>query len=180
MVETRSNNGQIEEVEYLYVRKATKDDFPAIREVARMSRKSAFAHFMDDEEIAAEVEKYYSDEVLSGILANPDNAIFVAERGDTSLGFCSVLPQDRRGRPRLLQFFVRPEAQRQGVGELLFEHACLFLKEAGKDEMYISTLGANFIGRKFFEKKGCRLIYEFTSIWDGETHDIAVYHIALI
>ncbi len=179
MAETRTADGQTDEIEYLYVRKASKADFEAIREVARMSRKSAFSHFMDDDDIASEVEKYYNDTVLSGIVDNPANAIFVAERGSNILGFCSVLPKDRKGRPRLLQFYVRPDAQRQGVGELLFESGRSLLKEAGMSEMFVSTMGANIIGRAFFEKKGCRLIYEFSSTWDGETYDIAVYHLAL-
>lgn len=178
MVMTRTNDGQSEseEIQYLNLRKATVADFEGIREVARLSRKQAFAHFMDDDDIMSEVEKYYSDEVLSGIVNNPANAIFVAERGDKNLGFCSVLPKDRKGRPRLLQFYVRPETQRQGVGELLFERACSFLKEAGKSEIFVSTIGSNFIGRSFFDKKNCRLIYEYNSTWDGNTHEIAVYH----
>ncbi len=180
MVLTRSNNGQqSDDIEYLELRKATAADFEAIREVARLSRKSAFSHFMDDEDIATEVEKYYNDAVLSGIVNNPANAMFVAERGKTILGYCSVLPKDRKGRPRLLQFYVRPETQRQGVGELLFERARSFLKEAGQSEMFVSTIGSNIIGRNFFEKKGCRLIYEYSSTWDGNTHDIAVYHLEL-
>ena len=165
-----------EEFQYLNVRKATPADFEAVREVAWLSRKAAFAHFMDDDDITSEVQKYYSDEVLNGIYNNSANAIFVAERGETILGFCSVLPQDRKGRPRLLQFYVRPETQRQGVGELLYERACTFLKEAGQTEMFVSTIGTNIIGRSFFEKKGCKLIYDYNSTWDGNTHTIAVYH----
>jgi GNAT superfamily N-acetyltransferase len=165
-----------EEIQYLNVRKATPADFEAVREVARLSRKAAFSHFMDDDDINAEVSQYYSDDVLNGILSNPANAIFVAERGDTILGYCSVLPKDRKGRPRLLQFYVRPDAQRQGVGELLFERACSFLKEAGQTEMYVSTIGTNMIGRSFFEKKGCKLLYDYNSTWDGNTHVITVYH----
>lgn len=169
-----------EEIHYLYVRKATAADFPAIREVARLSRKESFGHFMDDDEILQEVDKYYNDSVLQSIIDNPNNAVFVAERGDVGiLGFCSVLPKDRRGRPRLLQFYVRPAAQRQGVGELLFEYSKTHLKGAGQSQMFVSTLGANTIGRNFFEKKGCRLIYEYNSSWDGKDHDIAVYHLEL-
>lgn len=179
MVTTQSLNGQGEEIQYLNVRKATPADFSAIREVACLSRMSAFSHFMTNDEIEAEVEKYYNDDVLTGILSNSANAIFVAERGDTILGYCSVLPKDRKGRPRLLQFYVRPETQRQGVGELLFERACSFLRQAGQTEMFISTIGTNIIGRNFFSKKGCQLIYEYNSTWDGNTYEIAVYHLNL-
>ncbi len=172
-------NAQEEEIQFLNVRKAKPADFTAIREVASLSRMAAFAHFMDRDEIDAEVEKYYSDDVLNGITNNPANAIFVAERGNMMLGYCSVLPKDRKGRPRLLQFYVRPETQRQGVGELLFERACSFLREAGMSEMYVSTIGTNIIGRNFFQKKGCKLIYEYNSTWDGNTHEIAVYYLSL-
>jgi GNAT superfamily N-acetyltransferase len=168
-----------EEIQYLTVRKATPADFPAIREVARTSRAVSFKHFMTEEEVEDEVETYYNDQVLNGILSNPANAIFVAEKGDTLTGYCSVLPKDRRGRPRLLQFYVRPEAQRQGVGELLFERGRSFLKDAGCTEMYISTLGENMMGRKFFEKRGCKLLQEYESVWDGSSHLIAVYYLSL-
>jgi GNAT superfamily N-acetyltransferase len=179
MVDITTTDDEVEEIEYIYVRRATPADFDHIREVAFLSRKSAFGHFMDDDEIEAEVDKYYNDNVLHSILDNPDNAIFVAERGDKALGHCCVLPSDRKGRPRLLQFYVRPDQQRQGVGELLFEHACLFLRQAGKHDMFVSTVGANIIGRKFFEKKGCRLIYDYTSIWDGKAYEVAVYYLHL-
>jgi GNAT superfamily N-acetyltransferase len=168
-----------EEIQYLTVRMATPTDFPAIREVARISRAVSFKHFMTEEEVEEEVETYYNDHVLNGILTNPANAIFVAEKGEGLVGYCSVLPKDRRGRPRLLQFYVRPEAQRQGVGELLFERARGFLKDAGCAEMFVSTLGENMMGRKFFEKRGCKLLQEYESIWNGSSHLIAVYHLGL-
>jgi ribosomal protein S18 acetylase RimI-like enzyme len=180
MVMTRSDDVSNDDIQYINVRKATAADFDAIREVAVLSRKSAFSHFMDDDEITDEVDKYYSNDVLNGILNNPANAAFVAERDDNKiLGYVIVLPQDRKGRSRLLQFYVRPDAQRQGVGELLFEYGKNHLKAAGKTEMFVSTVGANIIGRRFFEKKGCRLIYDYNSVWDGKEHTVAVYYLTL-
>lgn len=168
-----------EQDDFITLRRATPADFNAIREVATLSRLSSFKHFMTEEEVEDEVTQYYSDSVLNGILNNPANSIFLAERGGKLLGYCSVLPKDRRGRARLLQFYVRPETQRQGVGELLFERACSFLREAGTKEMYISTIGENTIGRRFYEKKGAQFIQEYDSIWDGKTHTIIVYKVLL-
>ncbi len=158
------------------VRKATRLDYPALREVARISRKKAFAHFMDDSDIDIEIEKYYSDKVMDDILANPSNTILVAEKAGELVGYICVLPQDRKGRPRLLQFYVHPESQRQGVGRLLFEYGCSFLKEAGKQEVFISTVRANNIGLAFFAKQGCQLIYNYESIWAGESHEVTIFH----
>ena len=160
----------------LKVRKATRADYPALREIARISRKTAFAHFMDDDEIEAEIKLYYSDEVMDEILANPDNTIYVAEKGGELLGYICVLPEDRKGRPRLLQFYVHPHAYRQGVGSLLFEEGCNFLKEKGKDEVFISTVRANNIGLNFFAKQGCELIYSYESIWSGVSHEVTIFH----
>ena len=143
------------------------------------SRKGAFHHFMDDDEIHGEVEHYYNDAVLKGILQNPANAIYVAERGKEMLGYCIVLPKDRRGRPRILQFFVAPKAQRQGVGELLFEHSINHLKEAGVPEVFISTLSDNVVGHSFFTKQGCRLIYDYDSVWDGTVRRVLLFYKAI-
>src|SRR5690348_15496564 len=102
---------QDEEVDFLNLRSVTPADYQAIREVATLSRRASLGHFMTEEEIAEEVDHYYRDEVLNGIISNPANAMYVAERGDKILGYCSALPKDRRGRPRILQFYVRPDAQ---------------------------------------------------------------------
>jgi len=170
---------QEEDLDFITLRKATPQDFDAIREVATLSRESTFGHFMTDEEIEDEVALYYSDEVLHEIMDNHDNAIYVAERGNHILGFCAVLPKDRHGRPRLLQFYVRPDAQRQGVGELLFERARSHLHEAGVTEMFVSTIAENGIGRSFYSKKGLELVEEYDSIWDGKVHTIIVYRMLL-
>lgn len=173
------NENQDEEIDFLNVRTATSADYHAIREVASLSRRASWGHFMTEEEIEDEVEHYYSDEVLNGIISNPANAIYVAERGNKILGYCIALPRDRRGRPRILQFYVRPDAQRQGVGELLLEHAKNHLKESSCRELVISTIAENTIGRSFFEKMGLSLVQMYESTWDGNTHTIAVYHMSL-
>jgi GNAT superfamily N-acetyltransferase len=171
-----SNNGVAGEI---HLRKATAADFHSIREVARLSRLGALSHFMTEEEVEAEVEQYYNDDVLNGVLANPANAIYVVEKGPLMIGHGSVLPEDRRGRPRLLQFYVRPGFQRHGVGQMLFDRAKDHLREAGAKEMYISTLGDNEVGRAFLEKHDCRLLQVYDKIWNGETHSVAFYYLPL-
>lgn len=163
----------------LELRLATPADFPSIREVARLSRKGALSHFMTEDEIEDEVQQYYNDDVLNGILSNPANAIFVVVDGDQTLGHCSVLPKDRRGKPRLLQFYVRPDTQRAGIGEMLFDRARQWLTDAEASDMYISTLGDNNVGRSFLEKHNCRLLQVYDQTWDGKTHSIALYYLPL-
>jgi len=165
--------------EQLQLRKATAQDFPAIREIARSSRMMANSHFMTEEEVEEEVQIYYNDDVLNGVINHPDNAIYVVERGSQLIGHCSVLTKDRRGRPRLLQFYVRPETQGKGAGTMLFDRARTHLKEAGAGEMYVSTLGDNTLGRNFLEKHGCRLLQVYDSMWDGKTHTVAFYYLPL-
>ncbi len=167
------------EVEFIELRKATADDFPAIREDALLSRRVSYAYFMTPEEIEDEVQHYYNDHVLHTILDNPDNAIYVAEKGGKIVGHLCVLPKDRHGHSRILQFFVRPEYQRQGVGELLFERACNHLKDAGSTQLLVGTVNENTYGRSFFAKKGLELVEMYDSIWDGKTRTIALYRMTL-
>lgn len=169
----------IEDLDFITLRTATASDFPAIREDALLSRQASYSYFMTNEEIEDEVKHYYSDEVLNSILANSHNAIYVAERASKIVGHLCVLPMDRHGHPRILHFFVRPECQRQGVGELLFERACNHLKEYGATELIVGTVAENTYGRSFFEKKGLTLVEYYDSVWDGKTHTVALYRMAL-
>ncbi len=178
-VDSVANNNQDDEMDYLNIRNATPKDFAGIREVATLSRQASLGHYMGQEEIEDEVAHYYNDNVLNGILSNPANAIYVAERGSKILGYCSVLPKDRRGRPRILQFYVRPDEQRHGVGELLFERSYSHLREAGVNQLFVSIITENTGGRAFFDKKGLALVQMYDSTWDGKTHTIAVYHTSI-
>src|SRR4051812_29319413 len=103
MKQVDSTAGQTndEDLDFINLRKARPADFHAIREVATIARRASLGHYMTEEELSDEVDVYYSDNVLNGILNNPANAIYVAERGSKILGYCSALPKDRRGRPRL-------------------------------------------------------------------------------
>jgi ribosomal protein S18 acetylase RimI-like enzyme len=168
-----------EEIEFLTLRKATEADFPSIREDALLAREVSYAYFMTPEDIQADIEHYYNDAVLGSILANPANAIYVAQRGQRIVGHLCVLPKDRHGHSRILQFYVRPECQRQGVGELLFERACNHLREAGSTQFLIGTVVQNNYGRAFFEKKGLEQIEEYDSVWDGKTSTVALYRMFL-
>lgn len=168
-----------EEIEFITLRKATEADFPAIREDALLARQVSFGYFMTLEDIGSDVEHYYNDKELDSILANPANAIYVAQRGQKILGHLCVLPKDRHGHPRILQFFVRPECQRKGVGELLFERACSHLREAGSTQLMVGTVIQNTYGRSFFEKKGLEQIEEYDSVWDGKTSTVALYRMFL-
>ena len=160
----------------LTLRKATPQDFDAIRDIALRSRMAALSHFMTEDEVEDEVKLYYSDDVLNGILNNPNNVIYVVEKGSQMVGHGSVLLQDRRGKPRLLQFYVRPGYQRLGIGEMLFDSARTWLKNLGASEMYISTLGDNTVGRSFLTKHGCHLLQIVDKVWDGATHSVAFYY----
>ena len=81
----------------LTLRKATSQDFDAIRDIALRSRMAALSHFITEDEVEDEVKLYYSDDVLNGILNNPNNVIYVVEKGSQMVGHGSVLLQDRRG-----------------------------------------------------------------------------------
>jgi ribosomal protein S18 acetylase RimI-like enzyme len=164
-----------EEIEFISLRKATAADFPAIREDAQLARQASYSYFMTPEDIQSDIQHYYNDEVLNSILANPANAIYVAQRGQKIVGHLCVLPKDRHGHSRILQFFVRPECQRKGVGELLFEHACTHLREAGSTQFLVGTVIQNNYGRSFFKKKGLEQIEEYDSVWDGKTSTVALY-----
>jgi len=78
----------------------------------------------------------------------PNEAVWVAERGHQLLGFFALRESDGY----LHQIFVSPEAQGQGVGTLLLKKA----KQLSPRRILLDTLQRNTQARRFYERHGFR------------------------
>lgn len=78
----------------------------------------------------------------------PDSAIWVAEQGDVLLGFVAI-----RG-SYIDRMYVRPAAQRGGVGTALLAKA----RELSPSGLELHTHQGNRRARRFYEKHGFRAV----------------------
>ncbi len=73
--------------------------------------------------------------------------VFVARRGDVTLGFAAILPRTDGG-VELDGLFVEPGHWRQGIGKMLVEECILATKSVGSDALHVI---GNPHARQFYE-----------------------------
>lgn len=91
-------------------------------------------------------------------ICNKDSAhtVFVAERGDKLVGFCSIsFDQDTKVGEIDLNA-VLPSHQGEGVGAAMFDHALKLMREAGMRAATVGTGGddSHAPARRAYEKAG--------------------------
>jgi ribosomal protein S18 acetylase RimI-like enzyme len=124
------------------IRRARRDDVPAIVRIFRESREEAMPwlpvlHTPEDE------AAHFAGRLEEG------HDVFVFDDGEVA-GF-SVLHGDE-----LDGFYVAPEHQRRGVGAALFRH----VQEQRPERFGFWVFRDNERARRFYESHGARLLYE--------------------
>jgi GNAT superfamily N-acetyltransferase len=98
--------------------------------------------------------------LLAETLRDPDAAIFVCERDDALLGFCTVRVdrappiQVEVQRAEITDLMVLASERRRGVGRALVEHALGWVKERGVERCEIRVASRNSGGQHFWRSVG--------------------------
>ena len=98
--------------------------------------------------------------MLAAILRDPDAAIFVCERDDGLLGFCTVRIdrsppiQVEVQRAEITDLTVRASARRRGVGRALVERALVWVEERGVERCEVRVASRNTEGQRFWRSIG--------------------------
>ncbi len=98
--------------------------------------------------------------LLAATLRDPEAAIFVCERGDALLGFCTVrvdhapLIQVEVQRAEITDLMVLASERRRGVGRALVERALGWVKERGVERCEIRVASRNSEGQHFWRSIG--------------------------
>jgi ribosomal protein S18 acetylase RimI-like enzyme len=130
------------------IRRATPDDVGAIAAV--FTRSFGTLDFLPKLHSAEEDREH-----LAGVVERQD--VWVAEEAGSVDGFIAL-----DGDVGTF-FYVEPEAQRRGVGSMLFEQACA----ERPDGFTFWVFQANESARRFYERRGCVAV-EFT---DGSSNE---------
>ena len=98
--------------------------------------------------------------LLAETLRDPDAAIFVCERDDVLLGFCTVRVdrappiQVEVQRAEITDLMVLASERRRGVGRALVERALGWVKERGVERCEIRVASRNSEGQHFWRSVG--------------------------
>jgi len=91
--------------------------------------------------------------VIAGIIERHEE-VWVAEESGRPLGFLAIDRSQRNGWDVLEKLYVDPDAQNQGVGAALLEHA----KALRPDGLVLWVFQKNEGARRFYERHGFRLV----------------------
>ena len=133
------------------IRRATRDDTQAIRDVARESWNAAYGDFMTEEVLDELLVEGYAHEVLESAIDSGSVELFVAERDDEVIGYASSEPPDE-GETGQVSIYVDPEHWGDGVGATLLDRACEYLRTQGATAVQDTVLADNEVGVAFYDE----------------------------
>lgn len=158
------------------IRRATPDDAPALAEVGAATFIESFGQLYGPADLQAFLEESHSVAAYAKALANPDYALWVAERDGCAIGYAQagpcglphadVKPEDGE----LKRLYLLKSAQNGGVGGALFEQALAWLERDGPRTLWISVWSENYGAQRFYGRHGFEFAGEYAFIV-GEQRD---------
>lgn len=130
------------------VRQASVDDWQTVRDIRLAALQEAPYAFGS----TYAREKDFDEQTWCDRLSNPDNPTFLAFDGDEAVGIDGVHTEN--GDRILVAMWVAPAARRSGVGALLTNAVCDWVKAQGEKRLYLGVAEGNEAARRLYEKLG--------------------------
>lgn len=152
-------------------RRATVNDAEAIAALRVESWRATYRGVMPDaylDNMRAEESATMWTQVLLADL--PTISIFVAEAGTEVVGFAAgmlLMPEKMELDAELTAIYLKPIAQRGGVGRRLLALVTEALQQQGATGLLVWVIAGNQIARQFYEQMGAELLVEQPFTWDG-------------
>jgi len=146
----------------MILRPASPEDVPALAALGRDSFVAAFGHLYRAEDLSAFLEKCYSEDAVTGEIADPAHRHCLAVDPDGSLaGFCKLrfpsgyAEYSDAARPiALQQLYADPARTGHGVGARLMDWALAEARGLGADAVQLSVWAENFAAQRFYARYG--------------------------
>ncbi|MFD1598784.1 GNAT family N-acetyltransferase [Halobellus rarus] len=158
------------------VRDATTEDVDEIRRVATESLRASYGHAIDEETIAAAVEKWYSTDWLTKALGDEQEVFVLAVEDGSVVGFAQSEISDGRETVGYLDWLhVVPEHRGGGIGSQLLARLRQELVAAGVDRLEGRVLTENEEGVAFYDEQGFSEVGERTVEIRGQAFSERVF-----
>lgn len=152
------------------IRRATPDDAPALAELGAATFIESFGQLYDPADLQAFLEESHSVSAYAKALANPDYALWVAERDGRAIGYaqagpCGLPHADATAADgELKRLYLLKAAQNGGVGAALLEQALAWLERDGPRTLWISVWSENLGAQRFYGRYGFEFAGEYAFI----------------
>ncbi|QIL21396.1 N-acetyltransferase [Thermomonas sp. HDW16] len=158
------------------IRRATPDDAAALSVLGTQTFVETFAHLYTPADLQAFLDESHSQAAYAKVLADPDYALWIAERDGQAIGYaqagrCGLPHADvKQEDGELKRLYLLQSAQNGGVGNALFQQALAWLERDGRRTLWISVWSENFGAQRFYERHGFGFVAEYEFIV-GEQRD---------
>ena len=154
------------------IRRAVHADAEALAELGASTFIESFGHLYGPEDLQAFLDESHSAAAYAKVLANPDYALWIAERpaqkgmpraiGYAQAGPCGLPHADvGPGDGELKRLYLRRSEQNDGVGRALMDTAMAWLERDGPRTLWISVWSENLGAQRFYARHGFRFAGEY-------------------
>ena len=160
----------------LVIRRAGPDDAAALTEIGAATFIESFGHLYVPADLRAFIEESHSVAAYANALANPDYALWIAERHGVAIGYaqagpCGLPHADAQvGDGELKRLYLLKSEQNAGIGQALFDQALVWLQREGPRTLWISVWSENLGAQRFYGRHGFEFAGEYAFIV-GEQRD---------
>jgi len=135
------------------LKKATEQDIPVIREIARITWEPTYVPLIGREQVDYMLEKMYNEGALLEQLSE-GHTFLIAENGKKAIGFAGYSVIDHEARIyKLHKLYVLPEVHGQGVGKFLINEVVDRVRDLGATSLELNVNRANK-AKAFYERAG--------------------------
>ncbi|MEF9978562.1 MAG: GNAT family N-acetyltransferase [Thermomonas sp.] len=158
------------------IRRATPEDAAALAELGAATFIESFGQLYVPEDLQAFLDESHSVSAYAKVLANPDYALWIAEKNGCAIGYaqagpCGLPHADAQAADgELKRLYLLKGEQNGGVGRALFDQALAWLEREGPRPLWISVWSENHGAQRFYGRYG----FEFAGEYDfivGEQRD---------
>jgi GNAT superfamily N-acetyltransferase len=148
------------------IRRAAPQDAETLAALGRETFSDTFAHLYPPEDLGAFLAESYSTTAFRRALADPRQAIWLAEAEGRAIGYahagpCALPhPEVTPGCGELKRLYVRREVQGRGVGDALMRTALDWLEAPGR-KLWIGVWSLNHGAQRFYGRHGFSKVGEY-------------------
>ena len=152
------------------IRRATVEDAAALAELGTATFIESFGQLYVPRDLQAFLEESHSVEAYAKVLANPDYALWIAERDGQAIGYAQAGPcglphaEVQPGDGELKRLYVRAGIQGGGTGRALMDAAMAWLLRDGPRPLWLSVWSENLGAQRFYARYGFGFVAEYEFI----------------
>jgi len=142
------------------IRRAGVDDAAALSALAARTFTETFGHLYPPEDLQHFLQEAYAVERQRVILAHPEYAVWLLERGGVAIGHAAAGPcglphaDVQPGDGELKRLYLIKDEQSCGWGSRLLETALGWLERDGRRTLWLGVWSENFGAQRFYARYG--------------------------